>query len=163
MSRPTEILLTGDKMKEVKRNFSILADLSNDGESLVLSKDLLFPGDKKKWEIFYDILMPEESYKYKKNDALFIFGKNGKAGINPKRATKEEAIQILDFLSDMKEEQAKEYLRKTATKQINAPQQIAVNKRKQLAANRMAKYFQSLKYRKGGKRKQNYTRRRNSI
>ena len=163
MSRPTRLVLSGEKLKQVTRNFSVLADLSTkeSGGDLVLTKDLLFPGDTKKWEMFYDIIIPEDSYKY--TTPLFIFGKDGKIGINPKRGTKEDALQIIDFLSDKKEEAAAEYLRKVATKQINAPPTIAINKRKQEMINRKAKilsnlrreygYYNNYTYKKGGSSK----------
>lgn len=170
MSRPTRVVLTGDKLRNVRRDFPVLPE---DGDSLTISRELLFPGNTKKWEIFYDIIFPEESYKYPKDTLLFLFGKDGAVGINPKRGKKEDALQIIDFLSDMKSEEAAAYLRKAASKQINAPVATAVNKRKQQYKNTKAKilsnirreygYYNNYTYKKGGSSKKRKSTRRRRI
>lgn len=149
MSRPLTVTLSGDKLKKALKTFDVLDGMVNEkNTSLTITQEEIFPGDKKKWEIFYDLLFPEEAYKFTKGDKLFVFGKNNVIKVNPKRSTKEEVLGIMNYMSGMKEGSAKNYLREVARMQPNAPG-VAINKPKKAFTYR---------YRYGGKRVNRKTR-----
>lgn len=117
MEYPDEIVLErgSPELVNLTKHSKLLKELIEDDGSLVLTADLLFGGDKNKWKIFVDVFFPEIGVK-----RFFVFHKNGEISVDPKRGTKEDLIDILDYMDVDEPRTMMNFAKQQARKSLNA-------------------------------------------
>lgn len=118
MEYPDEIVLErgSSEFNNLTKHSRILKDLSeNEDGDITLSADLLFSGDDKKWEIFVDVFFPELAVK-----RFFVFHKNGQISVDPKRGTKQDLIDLLDYMDVAEPSTMMNFAKQQARKSLNA-------------------------------------------
>lgn len=144
MSYPEQIEIPEgtEEFKEIMKHSQLIREIVDSyGVPLILDKDL-FAGDQTKWELFVDLLYPHLG-----TGNLFLSGKNNSIVVNPKRATSEDIIDMMDFLLIDKPDTMMEFAREKARLSSKAP---AVIEKKEKIPQRMGRgarqFFQRQEY-----------------
>lgn len=114
-----ELQRDSEEYKFLTKHSGLIKELIDfDEEKIELTADLLFNGDKRKWQNFVDIFFPELGFKK-------YFGyKNGKIYVLDERGTKEELREMLDFLLVDTPQTMMNFARKQAKKHASAPSNL---------------------------------------
>lgn len=119
---PDEITIEGDTLKYFKAHSELIQTLlENQGneDSLDLSADIMFGGDKEMWKVFLDIFFPEEGY-----GKLFNV-RNNRLIVRNERGGEDAVMNVLRYMLVDEPGRELNFARVQAQRQINAPANVA--------------------------------------